>query len=147
MTTLVINELSTTLEQSIRLSKSVRYQVAAILPYIYMHNSPAGTFTISVLRGVTVVGAKTFTSDEIKAELNTTVNFAHVFHPVIFDSPFFLDAGVYTIKLSHSGYSRTSSSFIGWIQQHENLNNQLDYIPNNDSEKPLAIRLKVNRIY
>lgn len=143
MSTLLVNPLRTTLEQEFSLSISERSQIGSIIPYLYMHNAPSGTFTISIIADYGTAASKSFTSADIKASLDTTDNFAHVFYPVIFDSPTQLDRGTYTLRLSSSGYSFSSSSFLGWIQQHEDLNNQLDYTPSNDGQNPLAFRIKV----
>lgn len=140
---LVIEKLLTTLEQEIRLSSNERKSVAVICPYLYMHNAPAGTFTFSILSGVTVIFSKTFTSADIKAALdNTTDSYAHVFYPIIPANPLQLEKGTYTLKLSASGYAPTVTSFLAWCKQYENLNNELDYSPSNDGENPLAFRLK-----
>lgn len=142
MTTLVVNTLAGEMSQDFRLALGVRTQIASVLPYLYMHNAPAGTFTVSIEADYGTAASKTFDCDDIKAALNTTDDFAHVFYPVVFDDPVQLDAGTYSLKLSASGYSPTGSSFIGWIQQHEDLNMELDYTPLSDSDNPLAFRLK-----
>jgi hypothetical protein len=112
-----------------------------------MNNAPAGTFTLSIKSGATTLCSKSFTSADIKTSLGTVNNYAHVFYPIVFDSPSFLGRGSYDVVLSASGYTGTNSSFIAWIQQHENLNNELDYEPLTDDENPLALRLKVYRSY
>lgn len=147
MSKVIINELTTELEQSFRLELNERYSIGAVIPYLYMHNAPAGTFRLTILSGVNVRAEKTFTSSDIKTELNTTSNYCLVFHPVVFDFPVQLDAGTYTARLSATGYTGTNTSFIAWCQQHEDLNNQLDYVPASDQANPLAMRLKTYRIY
>lgn len=143
MTTLIVETLKTELSQEIRLENQERYTIGAIIPYLYLHNSPAGTFTLEILSGVTSVFSQSFTSADIKTAIGTSDNYAHVFYPIVPQNPVQLDAGVYTIKLTAAGYSVSGSSFLGWIRQHENLNNILDYEPVSDSENPLAVRLKV----
>lgn len=143
MTTLVIETLVTELSQDIRLSGKERYSIGAIIPYIYMHNSPSGTFTLKLLSGVTELLSQSFTSSDIKALIPTINNYAHVFYPVIPINPIQLDSGIYTVKITASGYAPTSVSFLALIRQHEDLNNKLDYVPLTDDENPLAIRLKV----
>lgn len=141
---LLVEELgSVDLEQEIRLERSDRYHIGALSPYIYMHNSPSGTFTITLKRGIETIFSKSFTSAEIKTALGTTNNYAHVFYPIIPDNPIQLESGLYTVVLSSSGYSKTISSFLGWIRQHEDLNNTLDYVPDSDFQNPFAIRLKI----
>lgn len=143
MTNLLVETLKTELSQEIRLENQERYTIGAIIPYLYLHNAPAGTFTLEILSGVTSVFSQSFTSADIKTAIGTTDNYAHVFYPIIPQNPIQLDAGLYTIKLSAAGYSVLGSSFLGWIRQHEDLNNKLDYVPASDDENPLAVRLKV----
>lgn len=143
MTTLLVETLKTELSQEIRLENQERYTIGAIIPYLYLHNSPVGTFTLEIISGVNSVFSQSFTSADIKAVIGTSDNYAHVFYPIVPQNPVQLDAGVYTIKLTASGYMALGSSFLGWIRQHENLNNKLDYEPVSDDENPLAVRLKV----
>lgn len=146
MTTLVCQKLVSTLTQEIRLANDVRYNIAAMCPYVLMIGAPAGTFTLSISNGANIA-SKTFTCADIKSSLSTVNNYAHTFHPVIFDNPVFLERGNYDIILSASGYTPGPSSFIGWIQQHEDLNNELDYESLTADKNPLALRLKVYRGY
>ena len=77
----------------------------------------------------------------------TVDGFAHVFFPIVPNQPLHLDRGTYSVELSAAGYTATESSFIGWIQQHEDLNNLLDYVPSGDDQNPLALRIKIIRNY
>jgi hypothetical protein len=143
VTTLLVQELKDELHHYIRLSNRERYTIGAIYPYIYMHNSPPGTFTLRLMKDSVELFSRTFSCADIKSALNTTDNYAHVFFPIIPSSPIFLDSGVYVIRLTSSGYVFSESQYIGLIRQHENLNNKLDYVPMSDSEKPMSIRIKM----
>lgn len=147
MTTLVCQTLETSLVQEIRLSKDVRYNIGSIAPYLYVHNVPSGTFTLSIKRAAATVFSQSFTSADIQDALGTAENYMHVFFPIVPASPIQLDRGLYEVVLSATGYTATASSFIAWVQQHENLNNILDYTPSSDEQNPLALRLKVYRNY
>lgn len=107
-----------------------------------MYNSPVGTFKIKLLKGLNVVFEKEFTSSDIKTALGTLNNYAIVFYPILPDNPIQIEKGNYTIKLSSTGYTYSSTSYLAWIQQHENLQNNLAYTPIYDSENPLAFRIK-----
>ena len=147
MTTLVCQKLISSLNQEIRLANDVRYNIGSISPYLLMFGAPVGTFTLKISENSLPLCSKSFTSADIKTSLNTLHNYAHVFYPVIFDNPAFLERGTYDVTLSASGYTPSSSSFIGWIQQHEDLNNILDYESFTADKNPLALRLKVYRGY
>jgi hypothetical protein len=131
------------MEQKITRDLNERSRIAVIAPYIYMHNAPSGSFTFEIKKiDNTVVYSKTFTSSDIKTLLNTTFDYAHVFIPFVPDEPVYIEKGQFKLVLSSSGYFYNRSSFLGWIRQHENLNNEIDYTPSNDAENPLAYRLK-----
>lgn len=107
-----------------------------------MVGSPSGTFTIQIEGINGTILSKSFTSSDIKTSLDTTNNNAHVFYPVINDNPCQIERGTYTITLSSSGYTQTSSSYIGWIQQFEDIQNVLSYTPSGIGSRPLAVRIK-----
>ncbi|MCS6281479.1 MAG: hypothetical protein HUM72_12675 [Dolichospermum sp.] len=143
MSTLLIETLESELSQVIKLSGSERCSIGAIIPYIYMHNAPAGTFTLSVLSGSSTLFSGSFTSENIKSSIPTLNNYAHVFYPIVPVNPVQFDSGTYTIKLTSTGYLPTSVSFLALIRQHEDLNNTMDYAPITDDKNPLAIRIKL----
>lgn len=145
MSTLLLQRLfsGATLKQDFSFKLQTRYNVGSIAPYLYVHNIPAGTFTLTLKQGETALFEGSFTSAEMKAAIGTTQNYFHVFYPVIAEPALKLERGTYTIELTSSGYEYEMNSFVGWIQQHENLNNELDYEPASDVENPLAFRIKV----
>lgn len=147
MTTLIVDELITELFQDITYSSSERAIIASIMPYLMMYNAPTGTFTFSVLNGSTVLFSKTFTSADIKASLNTTSNYAHVFFPIVPTEQVELEKGTYRFKLTSSGYTFSESAYIGWIRQHEDLSLPLGYAPADDYSNPLSVRIKVYKRY
>ena len=93
MSTLLVETLNTSLEQEIRLESEFRYSIGAIIPYLYLHNSPAGTFTLSIINeDDETVFSQVFTSVLIKTALGTALDYAHVFYPIIPSDPIQLDA-------------------------------------------------------
>lgn len=143
MKLLVDTLVAVSLRQEIRLERPDRFHIGAISLYLYMHNSPGGTFKLSMERNSLLVFEKEFTSAMIKASLGTVHNYAHVFYPIIPTNPIQLENGLYELVLSSSGYAYAASSFLGWIRQHEDLGNKIDYVPINDSENPLSTRIKI----
>lgn len=144
MSQLLVEPLTTVeLSQEIRLNRSERYQIGAFIPYLYLHNMPLGTFNFIVEKNSIILFQQSFTSLDVKNSLGTTDDYIHCFYPIIPAWPLQLNSGIYTLKLTATGYSNSSSSFIGWIRQFENLNNILDYVPLDDDHNPLAIRLKI----
>lgn len=146
MTTLLVRELKTELTQDIRYKLNKRVQLAAILPYLTMFNAPAGTFTLSLSKGPDTIFSKDFTCDDIKASLeNTSDDNAHVFYPVIPESLVQIEKGLYTIKLSATDYTFDMASYIAWNQQFENIQNEMDYEPVDDTENSYAYRIKIHK--
>lgn len=107
-----------------------------------MIGSPIGTFTLEMTGPNGVVISESFSSNDIKNAIGTTDNYAHVFYPIIPIDPVQIESGSFTIKLTSSGYSPTESAFIGWVQQHENIQNEMSYIPADDTSNTFAIRFK-----
>jgi len=142
LTTLVSQTLETELVQEIRFNLSTRLHLGAMIPYLFMFNSPDGVFTFNLLKGVQTIFSKSFTCADIRASLSTMDDYAHVFYPIIPDDLIQIENGLYTFKLTASGYTNTQASFLGWIQQHENIQNEMDYIPKNDEANSFAIRFK-----
>lgn len=123
---------------------SQRVQLGGFYPYIFMKGAPAGDFYVTFrnLDG-SFSFQKHFTASDIKAVMNTTDNNVRIFLPCIPPTPIYLKKGDYQMYLEAENYIFNRGAFIGWIKQHENLNNALNYTPSNDVENPLAFRLKV----
>lgn len=141
MTKLVVDELKTTLSQTMTVDHEKRILIAGIRPYIYMHNSPAGTFTLSIKDGGVTVASKDFTSTEIKSDLSTSDNYAHLFKRLVFDNPAQLTSKEYELELSASGYSFSESGYLGWVREHENQFNRTGGTPFSDIENPRSFQL------
>lgn len=143
MTSLIIETLRNELVQEVSFKLNRRYQIASIAPYLYMHNNPDGIFTLTLMKGEEVVHAFSFTSEDIKNGLNTPNNYAHLFFPLIPSTPLLLEKGNYKFILGANGlYHATSMGFLAWVKQHENLNNDVDYVLDGHSNLPLALRIK-----
>ena len=142
MTTLQVQTLVNELVQDFDINLDERYHLGAIIPYLYLHN-PVGVFTLELKQSGNVLASKSLTVDAIKSAIPTTDNYIHVFCPFIFDTPVKIERGSYSLRLSASGYSNSAASFLGWCQQFEDVQNEMDYIPFDDSENSLAFRLKI----
>lgn len=142
MTTLVNTILETELNQNVTYNNTVRLSIAAFYPYLLMVNSPSGTFTFSLFKGAEELYSKSFTSADIKASLDTTDNYAHVFFPIIPENPIQIESGAYTFKLQASGYTVNTSSYLAWVQQHEYIQTELENEIENFTELPFSVRIK-----
>lgn len=138
MSYLVVDELQTTLTQQINLKYDRIYHLAGIKINILMYNAPSGTFTLSVKNaGGTTLASADFTSADIKSDLSTSDNYAYLYKALNIELP--LKKGSYDLVLSSSGYTYSSSSFIGWIKDYENIFNATETAPANFTENPFDV--------
>ena len=141
MTKLVVEELITTLSQSFALALNKRYHVEGLKIYLVMFNAPAGTFTVSIKSGATTLASKDFDSAEIKTDLSTSDNYAHIYKGIVFDTDLALDDGSYSIELSSAGYTFSESSYLGWVKDHDQVFFDTDYTLDTVATHPLTFHL------
>lgn len=142
MTTLVVDELQTTLTQNFTIDLNRRFELTAVRPYLLMYNSPSGTFTLSLKEGATTHASVNFTSAEIKSDLSTSNDYAYLWKTLQFSNPVFLSKGSYSLVLSSSGYTFSESAYLGWIKEHENIfNNTVDLSGVGSFDYPLSYQL------
>ena len=143
MTTLFVATLEDELIQEIKYNLEERLHVGAFIPYLYVHNASADFFTFELSNTDGVLFEKNFTVSEMKESLGTTDNYFHVFYPIIPVNPIQLEKGEYSVRLiPGTNYTQDGSSFIGWIKQFENIQNEMDYVPLDDNSNSYAIRYK-----
>jgi len=142
MTTLLVQDLKSELVHDFALALQTRQSIGAFILFLYLHDSPSGTFTFEILKDAQVIFSKSFTSSDIKTAMDTSEDYLYAFYPIMPDDPIHLERGEYQAKLSATGY-KNGNSFLGWVQQHENVQNEMAYTPSNDSANPLAMRIKV----
>ena len=123
------------LSQDVNYIGDERVSIGAFIPYIYCHNA-SGVFNFQLIRDNIVIFEQQFNAQDIKDEFGT---YTHVFYPIVPDINVVLEKGEYTFKLLPvSGYNPDYSSFIGWITQFEDIQNErID-----DNLQTLAIRFK-----
>lgn len=141
MTQLLVEELKTTLSQDFQLTTDRRMTLSGIRLNLYMHNSPTGTFTVTLKTSANTLATQTFTSADLKTALSTSDNFLHIWKSFEFTNPIQLSKGTHTIQLSSSGYTFAESGYLGWIKPHEDLFNDLTSTITDDLNNPLGYRL------
>ena len=146
MTTLVVEELRTTLTQEVTLSLPRRYHVDTIRLHLYFHNSPSGTFSFSILdQSDNVIASKSFTSAQFYSAIPTANIYAHAYFSVQLDNKVHLPSTVYKLRLSASGYTFLNTSYVGWVRDHEDLKVPLGFIPDSDLFNPLSYEIWVRK--
>lgn len=137
MTTLLCDSLYTFLDHEIRFISPTRIHIAGIYPYLLKCGHPVGTFTVSLIKNSVTLFSNSFSESDI-----SSAAYSHTFYPVIPVNPIQIEPGLYTIRLSSSGYSYSNIDFISWIQQFENVQNEMEYVHTGSSQNPLALRIK-----
>ncbi len=139
MSVLLVETLQTSLSQEIDYTGESRVEIAAFYPYVYFHNVTGAVFTFEIKQGATVVFEQDFTSEEIRA---ASGDYAHVFFPIIPDFPVQLEEGSYTFSIkAKSGYT-AGATFIGWIKQYQDIQNEMSYTPSSSASNTYALRFK-----
>jgi len=142
MSTLIVQELNTTLTQTIFVEQRIR--IDSLRPKVYLHNDPAGTFTFSVKEGSTILGSASLDIATIKTNAVFANNQYHYgFIRWQFADNLVLNRGTYTIELTSSGYTFSPSSYFGWIREYEALTNNITegQVANLDIENPLSVQI------
>lgn len=116
MSTLVVEELITTLEQEIKTYRHVN--LAAIRPWVYSHGNPSGTFTFELSNSSGPIKFFSFTNNSLKQALNVTEPYFHGYYAIAM-TPFILPRGTYKIKLYATGYTFDENCFFGWCKDVE----------------------------
>ena len=138
---ILVRDIDPVITQSMTFKLQNRYILKSVAPFLVMVGNPPGTFTFGIYSGLIPIYEQSFTSGDLKTALETTNNNAYVYYPFLVNKR--LKKGNYTLKITASGYSPASNSFLGWAQQHESIQNQMEYLPSNDSENSLAFRVKI----
>lgn len=123
MSTIVCDELKSTLTQQINLKNDRNHLIEGVKLHVVNYGSPAGTFTLSLKQGVNVLTSVSFTSNDIKEVYGTSDDYGYFYIPLVFDNFVNLKKGSYDFELSATGYTYGTSSFIGWVRSFENIFN------------------------
>jgi hypothetical protein len=146
MSKLLVEELKTSLSEGFILSNTQRYQIAAILPHLYIHNEPSGNFTFTLKKGANTIFSKTFNVTQIKSTIENALDFSHLWLPIIPDLPTQVESGEYLFELTASGYTFNESAYIGWCRNFEEMSFKGDFGQFNSDENNLQLRLKTKEI-
>lgn len=139
---LVVETLQNSLEQEVVCTSENRVHIGAIIPYLYFHNLSSGQFKFELLSGDNVLYEHLFSYSDIKGLVSG--NYLHTYFPIVPTSPIQLEQGNYKLRISVvSDYSVKSTSFLGWVKQHEDIQLPMQYNPNNDNENTLTVRFKI----
>jgi hypothetical protein len=124
------------------------YQMDNIMIELLKCDSIAATSIISDLQLTkykSLVNTYEAQINDLNAAQNTSDDYAHMFYAINPISGYLLlEKGLYDFELSHTGYSYSNSSYLGWITQHERLQNLMGYEPTNDTENSFAFRIKLD---
>ena len=140
MSTLVYDTLETELVQEIVVGNHLGLYNPTLKPWLYFLNNPAGTFTLSIYKGVDFLMSKSFTLADLKTQLNTTDKSGYLFFNLDFGGH--LPFGFYTLKLTSTGYTYSNTSFLAWCKDWEsNFESNPNLATIEWTQYPLAVRV------
>lgn len=145
MTKLLTEELVTTLNKEVTLVSDRVMYLKGIRPLLVMINAPSGTFTMTMKAGATELASVSFTSDDIKSDLNTTDNYAYLYKALEFTNAVPIKSGTYNFELSSSGYTFDASSMIGWAKKVDDIWYDIDGVIENETNYPLTMEIWENK--
>lgn len=146
MSFLVVRELGIDGDH-LELSQTVTVEedilINAVRPYMYKHNSPAGTIRITVYKDASELAYGELTSAEMEANdiKLATHSFAHGHFRFDLNKFLRLRPGEYEIKMTSSGYSFSEGAYFAWVQSHEDIRYSINGVPQNSFENPLTVEL------
>lgn len=135
-----VHELIDTLSHTFTMKE--RVAVKTMRPLLAWYDNPVGTFTLTVKdSNDNTVASKSQTLATIKSASGVSDDYAVGWVSFGFDNEFTLyPSKQYTVELSSSGYTFSSSSFLAWGLQHEMPFNTFTKTENID-ENPLALQV------
>lgn len=131
---------ATPLIQEFKIKRN-RLHLEGIRPWLYLHNDPAGTFTLTLKDGANILDSVDFTVSDLKNGAGFADN---QYHKGYFDlrlNAILHHDRLYTLELSSSGYAFAGSSYLGWIKEFENLTNSFNEIIWTFNQKPFGYQL------
>lgn len=122
---LLVDELYDSLYQQVTATKN--FDLTAIRPHIYKHNSPSGNLKI-LLQDEN--GKLVASSNAVPIASIATLAFAHKY--IRFDISHPIKGGlIYRIALEHlGGYAFSESAYIGWCRDFDLRKYEATYTPN-----------------
>lgn len=138
----VVQELTSELSQSFSVTDEVGLRIGAVRPYLYAQGTVAGTFRMALFyNSVEIATTATFTASDMKTAAGFVNDYFAVNYYKAFTGAVGLPRGDYEIKLISSGYTYSTTDYIGWIIEHENARNAMSYTPANDSQRSFSFDL------
>lgn len=140
MSRVACEELITTLIQPHR--QLISQNIAGIKPYLLAASPSITSVTFEIIQGAVTLFSKTLTFAEIKAMGSTSYDNWHGFVTFANDDGLYLQEGDYEIKMSATGYTYSSSNFIGWCKDIVcTIGNTYGTAPTNYTMNPYSYRL------
>lgn len=140
MSTVVVDELITTLDQPISVFRPI--SLAAIKPYIFAASPLIESITFSILKDGVALFTQSHLFEDLKAALNTSDDNFHGFFPFYTEGTIYLPPGDYVIRMSASGYTFSSTNFVGWCKDYLRYFGKITgEIPTHYSMFPYSFRL------
>lgn len=142
----MVKDLETELTQDF--SSPFRMHVDTIRPYLLLHNNPSGDIKLSVYNGVLELVSLSQSVSSLYSNASISDDYAHGWFSFSFSNAgLILDKDtIYTLKLeADTGYTYSSSQYVSWIAEHENLTNDTDGNNYNYQKNPFSFQVWYQR--
>jgi hypothetical protein len=137
MTTLVADQLITELVQPLSIYRDM--SLVGIRAKLYFHNSPSGTFYFNFYKNGDLFKSVMFTSAWSKLQIGTLDQSFWI--DMAIQEPINLSQGDIVVKLESSGYLFTSSAWLGWCKDFNQVSGNVIGTPIDFTEHPFILRL------
>jgi hypothetical protein len=139
VTTLVIDELITELDQPVKIEKKIIAE--SIRLHLYFHNLPSGSFNFEIHKESGLYRSFPFNSSQVRSLFDGTKDFFHVYLSFGIGEKLILDRGNYHFKITQSGYDFSPSSFVGWCKDFQGYFGRISDENAEFTEYPYAFRI------
>lgn len=139
MTSLLIDELITTLTQGVNVKSTIK--VASIKPEFYVHNMPSGTFNFAIWKNGDLYASEYFSSNDLRNSFGGSSNYFRVFFPFFFEKNLMLTKGYYEFKVTSLGYTFSTSSFLAICKDWQDYFGQQLPTSIEFTESPFSFRI------
>lgn len=123
---LVVEEFKTkVLKQEMEASSN--QLIEAVRPHLYVHNTPSGSFTVTLENSDSQVFA---TSNTIAISTVSATNFFHGYIKFDFDAAVHVDDNFFVAITMSGGYTFAEANYVGWCKDFDLRKYTPDFTPN-----------------
>lgn len=112
MTTLVVEDLYTDLEQNFTVETDIN--VLSIKVHLFSYNTPIGDFYFELLKDAALIKSEYFNNTILKNSFGGVEDYFRVMFPFFVNQNLKLTRGEYTLRIRSENYTNNGNSFLSW---------------------------------